>query len=82
MILNSKKAAFGLIDMRQHSGEHPRMGALDVCPFIPVSNVDVEECVSVSKRFGQRLAEEVGVPVFLYGYASDKEYRKTMPQAR
>ena len=78
------------------------MGALDVCPFIPVSNVTVEECVEarnvniksrndrrvfhvihlqVSKAFGRRLAEELSVPVFLYGFAAEKgEYRKTMPQ--
>lgn len=58
------------------------MGALDVCPFIPVANISVEECIEVSKRFGERLALEVGVPVFLYGYASTKDYRKTMPQVR
>lgn len=63
-------------------GEHPRMGALDVCPFIPVRGVSVEECVGVAKVFGQRLAEEVGVPVFLYGAASTRDYRKTMPQIR
>eukprot|EP00095_Tigriopus_kingsejongensis_P009315 maker-scaffold320_size207635-snap-gene-1.14 protein:Tk09315 transcript:maker-scaffold320_size207635-snap-gene-1.14-mRNA-1 annotation:"PREDICTED: formimidoyltransferase-cyclodeaminase-like" len=80
--LAGAKAAFKLIDMTKHTGEHPRMGALDVCPFIPVANVCVEECVEVSKRFGQRLAREVGVPVFLYGYASQKAYRKTMPQIR
>ena len=56
------------------------MGALDVCPFIPVQDVSVEECVEISKKFGQKMAEELGVPVFLYGYASEKEYRKTMPQ--
>ena len=57
------------------------MGALDVCPFIPIQDVTVEECVEVSKKFGARLALEVGVPVFLYGFASEKgDYRKTMPQ--
>ena len=56
-------------------GEHPRLGALDVCPFIPVSGVSVAECVEVARRFGTRLAEEVGVPVYLYGAAADKEYR-------
>ena len=59
-----------------------RMGALDVCPFIPIRNVTVDECVEVSKKFGLRLAEEVGVPVFLYGAASNRDYRKTMPQIR
>ena len=56
------------------------MGALDVCPFIPVQDVSVEECVEISKKFGQKMAKELGVPVFLYGYASEKDYRKTMPQ--
>ena len=53
-----------------------------MCPFIPISDVTVDECVEVSKKFGARLAEEVGIPVFLYGAASDREYRKTMPQIR
>jgi len=80
--LNAAKAAYNLIDMTKHKGEHPRMGALDVCPFIPVRGVNVDECVKISKIFGRRLAEEVGVPVFLYGAASTQEYRKTMPQIR
>ena len=58
------------------------MGALDVCPFIPVSDITVEECVEVSKAFGKRLAEELNIPVFLYGEASTRDYRKTMPQIR
>lgn len=58
------------------------MGALDVCPFIPIRNVSVEECVVVSKKFASRLAQELEVPVFLYGSASEKSYRKTMPQIR
>ena len=58
------------------------MGALDVCPFLPVQDVSVEECVEISKKFGARLAKELGVPVFLYGFASDRDYRKTMPQVR
>jgi len=80
--LNAAKVAFNLIDMCKHSGEHPRMGALDVCPFIPIRNVSVEECVVVSKKFASRLAQELEVPVFLYGSASEKSYRKTMPQIR
>jgi len=80
--LNAAKAAFPLIDMRKHKGEHPRLGALDVCPFIPVQDVTVEECVQVSKNFGARLAEELQIPVFLYGAASSQDYRKTMPQIR
>ena len=55
---------------------------MDVCPFIPISDVTVAECVEISKQFGARLAEEVGVPVFLFGAASDKEFRCTMSQIR
>ncbi|KAK7084036.1 hypothetical protein SK128_015908 [Halocaridina rubra] len=80
--LNAAKVAFKLIDMTKHKGEHPRMGALDVCPFIPVRGVTADECVEVSKTFGARLAKELGVPVYLYGAASTKDYRKTMPQIR
>lgn len=63
-------------------GEHPRIGALDVCPFIPVSNVSMEECVQCSRQFGKALAREMGVPVFLYEQAQDKEYRKSLTQIR
>lgn len=80
--LNAAKAAFPLIDMTKHKGEHPRMGALDVCPFIPVQDVTVQECVEIAKIFGQRLARTLDIPVFLYGAASEKDYRKTMPQIR
>ena len=80
--LNAAKVAFDLIDMRRHKGEHPRMGALDVCPFVPVSEVTVEECVELAKRFGARLAAELEVPVFLYGAAAPAAYRSSMPQIR
>ena len=80
--LNAARVAFASIDMRRHKGEHPRLGALDVCPFIPVRGVTVEECVLVARRFASLLAEELAVPVFLYGEASQQEYRKTMPQIR
>jgi glutamate formiminotransferase/formiminotetrahydrofolate cyclodeaminase len=59
------------------------MGALDVCPFVPVANVSEDECVCISRRFGRRLAQELKVPVFLYGAATEKgDYRSTMPQIR
>lgn len=80
--LSAAKVAFSLIDMRRHKGEHPRMGALDVCPFVPVSGVTVEECVMLAQRFGARLAEELDVPVYLYGAAATAAYRATMPQIR
>ena len=80
--LAGARAAFPLINMAKHKGEHPRMGALDVCPFIPVQEVTVEECVQLSKDFGRRLAEELDIPVFLYGLAAKEgqQYRQTMPQ--
>ena len=58
------------------------MGALDVCPFIPIRNVSIEECVEVSKKFGSQLAQELNIPVYLYGSAAEKSYRTTMPQIR
>lgn len=80
--LNMCKVAFNLIDMRTHSGEHPRMGALDVCPFIPVSGVTMEDCVECAKRFGERLGLELSVPVYLYGFAAQEEKRKKLPSIR
>ena len=59
------------------------MGALDVCPFIPVQGVSVEDCIQCAKEFGTKLAQELGVPVYLYGLAAEKgDYRRTMPQIR
>ncbi|KAL3832660.1 hypothetical protein ACJMK2_024283, partial [Sinanodonta woodiana] len=80
--LNAARVAYQVIDMRRHHGEHPRMGALDVCPFIPVQDVTMEECVECAKELGDRLAIELGVPVYLYGEASQNDIRKTLPQIR
>jgi glutamate formiminotransferase / formiminotetrahydrofolate cyclodeaminase len=74
--------AYRLIDMTKHTGEHPRMGAVDVVPFIPVSGVSMEECVELSRRFAQRVGEELGVPVFLYEEAQDQQHRKALRQIR
>ncbi|XP_013361178.1 PREDICTED: formimidoyltransferase-cyclodeaminase isoform X2 [Chinchilla lanigera] len=60
--LNAAHTAWRLIDMTKHHGEHPRMGALDVCPFIPVRGVSMEDCVRCAQAFGQQLAEELSVP--------------------
>lgn len=80
--LNAAKVARKMIDMRKHKGEHPRIGALDVCPFVPVANVTMEECVECAKEFGRRLAEDLGVPVYLYEFAQPLDYRKKLPQIR
>lgn len=80
--LNGARVARKLIDMRNHRGEHPRIGALDVCPFVPVSNVTMEECIEYAKEFGRRAAEELGIPIYLYEYAQPLDYRKKLPQIR
>lgn len=80
--LAAARVARQKIDMRRHQGEHPRMGALDVCPFVPVAGVTMEDCVALSKQFGQRLGEELGVPVFLYEAAATQAHRKALSQIR
>jgi glutamate formiminotransferase/formiminotetrahydrofolate cyclodeaminase len=64
------KKASELIDMSRHHGSHPRMGATDVCPFVPVSGVTVEECVELAKELGKRVGDELGIPIYLYEYAA------------
>jgi glutamate formiminotransferase / formiminotetrahydrofolate cyclodeaminase len=80
--LAAARVARALIDMRRHKGEHPRMGAMDVCPFIPVTNVTMDECVAIAETFGRLAAEELGVPFFLYEAAAKADYRRTLPQVR
>jgi len=80
--LAAARVAREKIDMRRHHGEHPRMGALDVCPFIPVAGITMDECVDIAKQFGKRLADELGVPVYLYEEAATLDYRKKLPQIR
>src|SRR5438309_6982912 len=59
-----------LIDMRKHEGAHPRMGATDVCPFIPVSDVTWEEAIACAKQLGKRVGDELNIPVYLYEKAA------------
>lgn len=80
--LAGAKVAYQLIDMTKHKGEHKRLGALDVCPFIPVSGVTMSECVQCAQLFASKLARELDVPVYLYGFASEQKYRKEVPQIR
>ncbi len=80
--LNSARVAWEKIDMTTHTGEHHRMGAMDVCPFIPVSNVTMAECVEISRTFAKRAADELKIPVYLYEESSDQDYRKKLPQIR
>ncbi len=76
------KTAYELIDMTKQHGEHPRMGAVDVVPFVPVAGVTTADCVECSKKYGKRVGEELGVPVFLYEEASDNPARKSLKQIR
>ena len=71
-----------LIDMRKHSGAHPRMGATDVCPFIPVSNMTMEECVEIAKSLGEIVANDLGIPIFLYESAAVNEERQNLANIR
>src|ERR1700686_1741749 len=64
-----------LIDMRKHKGAHPRMGATDVCPFIPVSNVSWEEAIACANQLGKRVGEELKIPVYLYERAAKNPSR-------
>jgi len=79
--LAATRTAKKLIDMSKQTGEHPRMGAMDVCPFVPVANVSMEECVEISKIFAKRAAEELNVPFYLYEHSQEREYRKKLPHA-
>ena len=72
-----KKAA-ELIDMRKQTGAHPRMGATDVCPFIPVSNVSWEEAIECAKKLGKRVGEELKIPVYLYEKAANDPARSNL----
>ena len=69
------KRASEVLDMSQHFGTHPRMGATDVCPFIPVSAVTIEECISLSKQVGKRVGDELGIPIYLYEKSAQKTDR-------
>ena len=73
--------AIELIDMSTHAGSHPRMGALDVVPFVPIRNMDTAEAVAIAKQFGEFLGE-LGVPVYYYEDAATSPDRKTVPQIR
>ncbi|MDO4792880.1 glutamate formimidoyltransferase [Filifactor villosus] len=75
------KAATELIDMSKHEGAHPRMGAVDVVPFIPVAEVTMEECVEYAKEVGERIGA-LGVPVYLYEEAASKPERKNLADVR
>ena len=76
-----KKAA-ELIDMNEHSGEHNRFGATDVIPFIPVSDITLEECIELAKKLAEKIAKELKIPTYLYGAAAQKPEREVLQKYR
>ena len=79
---NAFKKASELIDMEKHRGEHPRIGATDVIPFVPVKNMTMEECVMLAQELAQEIAEKLNIPVYLYEEAAKIPSRKTLPDIR
>ncbi len=76
------QTAAELIDLDQHTGAHPRIGATDVCPFVPLSGVAMEDCVALAKRLGQRVGSELGIPVYLYEAAATRPDRVNLENIR
>jgi glutamate formiminotransferase/formiminotetrahydrofolate cyclodeaminase len=76
-----QKAA-DVIDMSKHKGEHSRFGATDVCPFVPVSGATMEDCAEIARQVGQRIGEELGIPVYLYEHAASKPERQNLAKVR
>jgi glutamate formiminotransferase/formiminotetrahydrofolate cyclodeaminase len=76
------QTAAQLIDMTKHSGAHPRHGATDVCPFVPVRGATMDDCVAVARAVGQRVGEELGIPVYLYEHAATSAQRRNLADVR
>jgi len=81
-ILALYEAAVPAIDLRSHGGEHPRVGAVDVVPFVPIENVTMAECVALAHQVGAAVAARFGIPVFLYEEASNNPGRKNLEDIR
>lgn len=80
--LAAMRVAAQRIDLTKHSGEHPRMGATDVVPFVPVSGVTMDECVALARALGERVGRELAIPVFLYARAATRSDRVLLPDVR
>ena len=70
------------IDLTKHSGEHPRMGATDVVPFVPVSGTTMDDCIALARTLGERVGKELEIPVFLYARAATRPDRVLLPEVR
>jgi glutamate formiminotransferase/formiminotetrahydrofolate cyclodeaminase len=80
--VRAARRAYELIDMSKHSGAHPRIGALDVCPIVPVAGITMDECVEVARALGQRIGSELQVPIYFYEYAATREERRSLANIR
>lgn len=76
------KTASELIDLTKHKGQHPRIGALDVLPFVPISGVKMQECVEIANRVGSRIGSELGIPVYMYESAAKRPERTNLEDVR
>jgi glutamate formiminotransferase/formiminotetrahydrofolate cyclodeaminase len=76
------RTASELIDLNKHTGEHPRIGATDVCPFVPLAGASMEDCVAIAQRLGQRVGEELKIPVYLYEAAATRPDRTNLENIR
>ena len=79
---NAIKKSHQLIDMTKHKGAHPRFGACDVCPIIPVSGITMEECITIARELGKKLGNELDYPIYYYEYAATTEERKNLAWVR
>jgi glutamate formiminotransferase/formiminotetrahydrofolate cyclodeaminase len=70
------------IDMTRHEGKHPRIGAIDVCPIVPVSGISMKECVDIARDLGRRLGDELHVPIYFYEHAATREERRSLADIR
>jgi glutamate formiminotransferase / formiminotetrahydrofolate cyclodeaminase len=80
--LRAMRVAVERIDLTRHRGEHPRMGATDVVPFVPVRDVTMDDCVALARRFAERAAAELSIPIYLYGRAATRPERERLPDVR
>ncbi len=80
--LRAMRVATERIDLTKHSGEHPRMGATDVVPFVPMRDVTMDECVALARRLGERAAAELQIPIYLYAQAATRPERERLPDIR
>lgn len=81
-VVESAKIASELIDLREHTGEHSRMGALDVAPYIPIKNMEMEECIELAKQTAELIHKECNIPCFLYENAASNEKRRNLAYIR